>query len=258
MQRIFNLISKVVICLLYVNIAFADGPNTVCTDKAVCTEKIINKSCRNHLGITGGVARATTGLTQVVKINTTAPSAFTARQQNNWGGLFGLSLLRDYKPINSYLLTFGLSAFYLDKTKVKGEIWQARVFNNLAYRYDVSNIPVYIIGKIRTADFSNKVAVFFDGGIGPNFMDISNYTESQLNLSTRLENAYKGKTNTTLSATVSFGIHINNVIGEAPLEIGYRLFYLGTGKLQIINNQYATRLSTGPSWANALTCSLII
>lgn len=54
------------------------------------------------------------------------------------------------------------------------------------------------------------------------------------------------------SATVGFGVKMNYVFGPAPLECGYRFFYLGQGKLEASSNQALNTLNTGSVYANAL------
>ena len=69
---------------------------------------------------------------------------------------------------------------------------------------------------------------------------------------------YSGRTTAAFSAMAGVGIQMNNVFGHAPLECGYRFFYLGQGNFNKLSNQLINTLSTGNSYANALLCTLTI
>jgi len=212
---------------------------------------------KNHIAITLGAFKATHGKTQLININELISSNYTLTKHNAWNALFGLSLLRDWKNIDVFPFSYGISGFYLPKTSVSGEIIQANLFNNLGYSYDVSNIPIYAIGKTYISLHSNQ-QIALDIGVGPNVMQINHYHEWRINPMTRPDNAFKSNMLATLSATMGIAYKINNVFGKAPMECGYRFFYLGSGNLKINNNQYTTQLSTGSNYANAITCALII
>ncbi|PJD93034.1 MAG: hypothetical protein CK423_08095 [Legionella sp.] len=62
----------------------------------------------------------------------------------------------------------------------------------------------------------------------------------------------------TFSATAGIGMTIDHVFGTAPLEGGYRGFYLGQGRFNKNTNQLLNTLSTGSDYANVLMCAVII
>ena len=53
-------------------------------------------------------------------------------------------------------------------------------------------------------------------------------------------------------------IKLNHIFGEAPLECGYRFFYLGQGDFNVLTNQVLTTLNTGTAYANAVICSITV
>ncbi len=56
---------------------------------------------------------------------------------------------------------------------------------------------------------------------------------------------FSSHTTTTFTATMGAGIKINHLFGEAPLECGYRFFYLGQGHFNAATSQVLNNLSTG-------------
>ena len=157
-----------------------------------------------------------------------------------------------------FKLLYGINGFFLAKTGVSGTIIQEGEFENLAYSYKVQHIPIYFGSKAVINTKSQKYNVTLDAGIGPNFMKTSHYSELSLNTYTIPNNSYVSHTNVAFTAMAGAGLRLNNVFGKAPLECGYRFFYLGQGQLTINNNQLLTSLKTGNTFGNALLCSLIV
>ena len=106
---------------------------------------------------------------------------------------------------------------------------------------------------------SPTYALTLDGGIGPNFMHTSGFNETSIPGGyTNPQNIFSSNTTTTFSATVGAGIKVKQFFGQAPLECGYRFFYLGQGHLNVIDNQALNKLNTGQAYANAIICSITV
>jgi len=69
---------------------------------------------------------------------------------------------------------------------------------------------------------------------------------------------FVNKTTTEFSATAGASLNFDHVFGDAPLECGYRFFYLGQGSFNVINDQVKNTLKTGTVYANAVMCSVVI
>ena len=54
------------------------------------------------------------------------------------------------------------------------------------------------------------------------------------------------------------GLRVNHVLGDIPLECGYRFFYLGQGELNSANSQIPHHLKTGNSYAQGIVCGIAI
>jgi len=72
------------------------------------------------------------------------------------------------------------------------------------------------------------------------------------------DNAFSSHNNVTFTAMAGVGLKLNNIFGRAPLECGYRFFYLGQGDLSKNTDQLLNTLKTGNNYANALICSVIV
>ena len=94
--------------------------------------------------------------------------------------------------------------------------------------------------------------------IGVDFMQTSHYKETPFNSDAVPRDNYAPHTQETFTAMAGIGLRIHHVFGEAPLECGYRFFYLGQGHLHINNDLYQNQLKTGNNYANALLCSVTI
>ncbi|WP_419418651.1 hypothetical protein ACNVED_08790 [Legionella sp. D16C41] len=207
--------------------------------------------------IQGGFFWAPEGKNQHINIDSLIGNQYTAHNDSEISGLAGIGLYFNGPFYNWLQLSYGFNAFYLGQTSVKGNIIQEDIFNNLAYKYNIQNIPVYLAAKALI--YTNNPAYNFtvDAGIGPNFMRTSSYHEIPLDEVTIPDNAFAGTSTTNFSVTVGAGIRLNN-IAQIPLECGYRFFYLGPGHLHRVNNQYLNNLTTGSIYTNALVCSVTI
>lgn len=211
-----------------------------------------------HTNIHLGVSQVLAGKVQDIPVNTLSPAKYTTNNQSNWSGLVGLAVFKDVYTGEKLTFNYGVSAFYLFKQSVSGEVFQARLFNNLGYGYTVQNLPIYLSGKTSINVPNKEQKVVVDIGVGPNIMKISDYHEWRINPATRPDNAFKQNISAEFSTTVGVGLRFNHVLGDTPVECGYRFFYLGAHELQVKNMQFMTALSTGSSYANALACTLVI
>ena len=197
----------------------------------------------------------TAGKTQHINIQNLVGNTYTANggQRNN--GLVGIGYLIDGPDIRQMQMSYGLNWFYLPKTTVSGTVIQEDLFANLAYHYNITQYPLYIIAKSTIPTPSPLYAFTVDIGIGPNFIQTSDFKESSINNNSVPDVLFAGQTTITFSATASVGIKFNRVFSQAPLECGYRFFYLGQGNFAKNNNQLNT-FTTGSMNANAVICSI--
>ena len=198
------------------------------------------------------------GSQQHINIQDLIGDEFTVTQHTGSNGLVGLGYFIDGQEKERFKMVYGVNAFYLPKTAVKGNVVQENLFTNLSYQYQVTHYPVYAVAKSIIKTSSAKHALTLDVGIGPNFMSASGFNESPLDGITIPDNIFSSHTTTTFTATLGAGIRFNQFFGEAPLECGYRFFYLGQGHFNIATNQVVNALNTGADYANAVMCSITV
>ena len=198
------------------------------------------------------------GQSQQININGLIGDYFNVTDSNGSNGLVGVGYFIDGPNIKQIPIEYGINWFYLAKTSVNGTVLQENLYTNLAYSYNVTHYPLYFVAK---STFKTKLpnkAVTFDVGIGPNFMTTSNFQESSLGANTIPDAIFSGKTTTTFSATAGLGIKFNQFFGQAPLECGYRFFYLGQGNFNPLTDQTQNNLNTGSDFGNAVMCSITV
>ncbi|MDR3476966.1 MAG: hypothetical protein P4M14_02910 [Gammaproteobacteria bacterium] len=214
---------------------------------------------RAHFTLQVGGFDTTQGNTQNIGIDGLIGDHFTVSHSHDQNGLVGVGYYVDGINQERVNYLFGLNAFYLGHTQVKGNIIQEQMFTNLSYRYSLTNYPVYLAAKALIKNNSDKYNVTLDFGIGPNFVRTSEYREYSLDGGITIpDNAFSGRTRAVLSATVGIGVKFNNVYKHIPLELGYRFFYLGQGDFNKKTNQLLTTLNTGSNYAHALVLSVSI
>ena len=196
------------------------------------------------------------GAQQHIDIQDLIGDEFTVTQHNGSNGLVGLGYFVDGQKKERFNIVYGINAFYLAKTAVNGNVVQENLFTNLSYRYNVAHYPVYAVAKALIKTKSPKHLLTLDVGIGPNFMWASGFQEASLGSNTIPDTIFSSHTTTTFTATVGAGIQFKQFFGEAPLECGYRFFYLGQGDFNKQTNQVMNPLNTGPAYANALMCGI--
>lgn len=199
------------------------------------------------------------GKSQNININGLIGDHFSVSNPNGSNGLVGIGYYLNGQETNRFDLSYGVNAFYLAKTSVNGLVTQEQLFTNLSYYYSTTNYPIYFgVKALIKNEMSSKYNITLDVGIGPNIIKTSSVNETSLDGITIPDKTYSGRTTATFSAMAGTGIRMNNVFGRAPLECGYRFFYLGQGSFNKLNNQLINTLSTGNSYANALLCTLTI
>ena len=198
------------------------------------------------------------GEAQNINIAGLVGDRFTVTNGNSSNGLVGLGYYLDGKTYNKFSMAYGINAFYLGPTSVNGQVVQEQLFTNLSYGYNVTHLPVYAAAKATIDTKFPKYALTVDAGIGPNFIKTGNFQEHSLDGITVPDHIFSGHTTTTFTAMAGLGVKVNNVIGTAPLECGYRFFYLGQGNFSKQTNQVLNTLSTGNNYGNAVMCALTV
>ena len=173
-------------------------------------------------------------------------------------GLFGVGYFIDGFHKSWLNTTIGLNWFYLGPIGKNGTVTQENLYTNLGYRYTITNYPLYAIAQSTLKTPSPKFDVTIDAGVGPNFIQTKSFSEQSLDSITIPDQIFAGKTTTVFSATAGIGIKFNHVLGDYPLELGYRFFYLGQGRFSALSNQVNSILTTGQGYANAAVCTFRI
>lgn len=105
---------------------------------------------RAHFVLQVGGFNASQGKSQNIDIDGLIGDRFTVTNGDDQNILVGLGFFVDGFSNCHASTMFGLNAFYLAKTFVKGNIIQEQEFTNLDYRYSVSNYPIYFAAKTLT------------------------------------------------------------------------------------------------------------
>ena len=228
------------------------------------TTQIFSFSLKDHLVHGHAVVQlggywSTQGKSQHINIESLIGDDFTVTSGQSSNGLVGVGYFIDGQEKDLFKMAYGINAFYLAKTGVSGNVIQEGLFSNLSYGYNVTHHPVYAVAKSTIKTKSPKYALTVDLGIGPNFMRTGGFHEQSLDGGVTIpDNAFSGHTTTTFSAMTGVGIKFNNIFGAAPLECGYKFFYLGQGNFSKNTNQLLNNLNTGSDYANALMCSITV
>ncbi len=210
-----------------------------------------------HAVVQLGGSQNRQGKKQHINITSAIGDEFTVTHHQDSNGLVGLGYFIDGQEENCLAMTYGINAFYLAKTTVRGNVIQENLFTNLSYDYNMTHYPVYAVAKATFKTKLPQVAFTVDAGIGPNFMKAWGFHEHSLDGGvTNPDNSFSGHTATTFSATAGFGVKFNHLFGAVPLECGYRFFYLGQGRFDKNTHQLLSTLNTGSGYANAVMCSI--
>jgi hypothetical protein len=214
---------------------------------------------RASILLQGGGYVTTTGHAQNVDIAELVNDYFTVNHYHARNGMVGIGYYIDGVDNERYKLLFGLNAFYFGRTSVQGTIVQEEVFTNLAYRYSLTNYPVFLATKALIKNNNDKYNITLDVGIGPNLVKTTHFTETSLDGGITVpDDIFAGQSRIVFSGMAGFGIRFNNIVKHIPLEIGYRFFYLGQGTFKKLNGQVTSRLTSGDSFANSLIFTIAI
>lgn len=200
------------------------------------------------------------GRAQHINIEGLIGDDFSINSKTSSNGLVGLGYYLEGQETNLLNLSYGINAFYLAKTGVGGEVTQEQLFTNLSYHYTTSNYPIYLAAKASIKNsWSDRFQVTVDAGVGPNIVKTSSVEEMSLDGGVTIpDRTYSGRTSASFSAMAGIGLKINQFFGEAPLECGYRFFYLGQGRFNKLTPELMDSFKTGNVYANAVVCSLTI
>lgn len=198
------------------------------------------------------------GEAQDISIRYLFGNHYTVSSHGSRNGLVGLGYYIDGLDKNLFELLYGINGFYLAKTSVSGTIIQEDDFANLSYNYKIQQVPIYFAAKAIIKNKSQKYNVTLDAGIGPNFMHAYHYREASLTDYIIPNNSFASRNNVALSAMAGIGLRLNRILGQAPLECGYRFLYFGQGNLAMNNNQLLNTLKTGNTFGNAILCSITV
>ncbi|MDR3491356.1 MAG: hypothetical protein P4M12_04835 [Gammaproteobacteria bacterium] len=213
-------------------------------------------SADRHLVLEVGGFVNSQGKAQTININELIGDYFSVTKRHKAQALVGLGYYIDDMTNNNVHMSYGLHAFYLPSTTVKGDVTQELMFTNLSYKYRVSHVPIYFVIKSTIAKPSANYALILDAGIGPNIIMTRGFKEQSLDNITIPEQPFSSYTKSALSGMVGIGIKMNHIFRSAPVECGYRFFYLGRSYLPKNSDQVLNNLSTGNMYANALSCSV--
>ncbi len=213
----------------------------------------------SHLVFETGYFNASQGSAEDVGIEGLNGDQFTLSSTGQQNVLLGLGYFIDGINQPKASLWYGIDAFYLAQTWVKGDIIQEQFWKNLSYQYNISNYPIYFDVKTLFNLDNNQYSLTMDMGIGPNIIVTNQFSEAAI-VSDALPDlqSFSGNTSTAFSATVGLGVRFNHLLPKVPVEIGYRFFYLGDSSLKKENDLFSNTLHTGASYANALVASLIL
>lgn len=90
--------------------------------------------------IQGGFFGASQGKEQHVDIDGLIGNDYTVDNNSQISGLVGVGLYFNGPSYNWFQLSYGVDAFYLGKTTVRGDIIQEDLFTNLSYKYSIQNV----------------------------------------------------------------------------------------------------------------------
>lgn len=197
------------------------------------------------------------GKSQHVNIKGLIGDDFNVKKSSDQNFLVGAGYYFDGPDIAQTRILYGVNAFYLAPTTIRGHVIQEDLFTNLSYRYSRTNYPIYFAAKaLFPCSLCSDVSI--DLGIGPNIVNTKGFKERSLDGGITIPDThlFSGKSVVAFSATAGLGLRINEFFGNFSFEIDYRFFYLGQGELKKINNQVRNTLRTGNSYGNALFLSI--
>ncbi len=198
------------------------------------------------------------GKSQHIDIEGLIGDDFSVTNSSDQNFLIGLGYYFNGLDRSGITQLFGINAFYLAPTEVKGRVTQEGLFTNLSYRYSITNYPIYFATK--SLIHCTKLWDFIlDLGIGPNIVKCGGFREKSLDGGITIPdgNIFSKNTTTAFSVIAGVGSRVN-ILKRLSLEFNYRFLYLGKGEFQKNNSQLENTLHTGNSYANALFFSIVI
>jgi len=198
------------------------------------------------------------GENQKINIQNNIINQYTVTHTENYNALVGLGYYLKTNNVNrsNIKMAYGINAYYLANTSVKGHIIQDDGYPSLSYQYNVTHFPIYIATKAIFENDAQPYNMTLDAGVGPNFMIPSGYHEKSLLPYTLPSKSFIGESNATISAMAGIGVRVKDAIAHLPLECGYRFYYLGQGSLTANSNQILDPLKTNNIYTNALLCTI--
>jgi len=261
---------KIIICLLLNSFSlsqtFAAAPSpsegTTAGKYSLLTQLPKLQPLKPLILLEGGGFSASQGSVQNIGIEGLIGDHFTLAHPQAQNGLLGLGLYWQGREYPRYDVFYGINAFFFAHTIVSGYVVQEDTFVNLFYRYSLYNYPIYLAAK--AIKHSDNYSLTFDFGVGANIINTAHFYEYPLMGSDAIPDTYilAGQQSLAPSAMIGIGIKFKSIYGYSlfneslPLEIGYRFFYLGRGKLNKINSELMNTLNTGTNYANAIILTI--
>lgn len=199
----------------------------------------------------------TQGKSEHVGIDGLVGDAFRVKKSSDHNSLYGIGYYFQGCNLAIAGLAFGVNAFYLAPTKVKGVVLQENRFSNLGFEYSRTNYPIYLAARgMLCCPLPWDIVV--DVGVGPNIVRASNFKEKSLDSGITIPDGpiFSRKSITLFSATAGVGLRMNALLTNLSFEINYRFFYLGQGRFNKASGQLKNTLHTGNHYAHALLFSL--
>ncbi len=218
---------------------------------------IFNYLKQGEINLHAGWFDAHQGKSQHVSIQDLIGDHFSVRKNWDDNVLVGLGFYLPWKDFFCMQWQYGLDAYYLADTTVKGTITQENLYTNLSYRYNITNYPIYIALK-GIYHYNEQYQITFDAGIGPNVISTSSYKESTLNADTLPDHLFSGNNRVALTVNLGVGLRLQPWAKLLPVEIGYRFFYLGQSRLSTANTTVTDHLYTGQSYAHAIIATIAL
>jgi len=193
---------------------------------------------------------------QSVLINRSTEYQYLPTDQQKINLLVGLGAYLNAFEKEYYLVDYGVNAYYFLTNYVNGVIYVNQNSKNFNFKYNYYNIPVYASLKTEVKTRMERLAFTGDFGIGPNFSQTSNISETSIAPAVLALNPYNGKSQVNFSLMIGAGVKFKDVLKSNSVECGYRFFYLGAGGFKTINPALQNNLTTGIDYQNAFLCSV--
>ena len=178
-----------------------------------------------------------------------AESQYATSDSNSVGGLFGLGLAYNI-PVNAWVMSMGLTGYYLPDVQVKGVKTPPAGLDPVNYTATGQSFGLLFEPKILWAEYAFQP--YFIAGFGLGINDFGNYSETpQFNSETQTNLAYE------------FGLGVQYVLNQTPnspiIALDYRYMNWGDAGLAAASGQSTNNgLSFGSLSSNTFNLSLIL